>query len=379
VHTAPARRLTVEHRASLEFDAVDALALGSLLDTRPSLAVFLSPAWLSGFFADPPAGDEPALAVFREEGALRGMAPIAVRRTFTHVRVSLLGGAAGSDRTDLVAARGYEASCADLLLSWLEEAFGRDAVLELRDVPAESPIWGAIHRANQERRPTRSLQPRDIHTLPYLDLNERETAPGARGPGRWHPPSLDKHRRWLERRGDVRIERLEDAGEVLRALDTLRQFLHARWEGQERGSVLDDARSLRFHQHVLPRLLAEKRLRMLRFSSGTRPIAVFYGVASAGWWGYFLAGYDREWAGRIRLGQITLAAAIDRAEEEGAAEFDFLKGAHRTKYLWPVRERATLDADVYLERPGAQLERAARAVREAAAGLAKSARSIFSR
>jgi hypothetical protein len=56
-----------------------------------------------------------------------------------------------------------------------------------------------------------------------------------------------------------------------------------------------------------------------------------------GWRGYYLAGYDRQWAGRIHLGQITLAAAIDLASQ-GAREFDFLKGADRVKYLWPVRE-----------------------------------------
>jgi len=61
-----------------------------------------------------------------------------------------------------------------------------------------------------------------------------------------------------------------------------------------------------------------------------------------------------------------------------SAEFDFLKGAEPVKYLWPVRERATFDAAVYSARCGAQLERAARATRDAAAAFAKSARSLSS-
>ena len=65
------------------------------------------------------------------------------------------------------------------------------------------------------------------------------------------------------------------------------------------------------------------------------------------------------------------------ASKEGATEFDFLKGADRVKYLWPVHERATLDADVYSEQSGAQIKRAAWATREAAAALAKSARDLF--
>ena len=57
---------------------------------------------------------------------------------------------------------------------------------------------------------------------------------------------------------------------------------------------------------------------------------------------------------------------------------DFLKGAEPVKYLWPVCERATLDADVYSAGWGAQLERAARATRDAAAAVAKSVRSLIS-
>jgi hypothetical protein len=104
---------------------------------------------------------------------------------------------------------------------------------------------------------------------------------------------------------------------------------------------------------------------------------VFYGISSGRWWGYYLAGFDREWAGRIRLGQIVLAAAVDMATSEGADEFDFLKGVERVKYVWPVRERTTLDADVFSETSGAQFTRARRATRDAAAALSKSARRLF--
>jgi CelD/BcsL family acetyltransferase involved in cellulose biosynthesis len=117
---------------------------------------------------------------------------------------------------------------------------------------------------------------------------------------------------------------------------------------------------------------------MIRLSIDMRTIAVFYGLASSGWWGYYLAGYDRQWAGRIRLGQITLAAAIDLASREGATEFDFLKGAERVKYLWPVRERSSLDADAYSEKSGSQFTRAVWATREAASAFVKSARDLFS-
>src|SRR5206468_87881 len=187
--------------------------------------------------------------------------------------------------------------------------------------------------------------PREIHTLPYLTLDEyaRSSAAG----GLPHQRSLDRHRRWLERRGTVPPAPLEDAGKVMQAFEQLRGFRHARWRHQPCESALDNPRALRFHRCAIRLLQEEGRLRMMRLLVGARPAAVFYGLASGGWRGYYLAGYDREWAGRIHLGQIVLAAAIDAASRERAIEFDFLKGADRVKYLWPVRERTTLDADAY--------------------------------
>lgn len=378
--STPAAHLTVELKHDLGLQPEDAASLDTLIGGRPNLGVFLSHAWLSGFFAEPQTGFKPLLALLRDGNALRGIAPLALRDTLTHVRVGFLGGGVGSDRIDLLTARGFEAVASDVFVSWLGKAFGgRAFILELRDVPADSPLWGAVHRAGVERTQPLALQPREIHTLPYLDLAEPWPSAVDGAPAARSLRSLDKHRRWLERRCRLRIELLEDLSEVMDAFESLVRFLHARWRDREGGSILDDPRTLRFHRHVLPLLLSEKRLRMIRLSADTRTVAVFYGLASGGWWGYYLAGYDREWAGRVHLGQITLAAAMEIASKEGATEFDFLKGADRVKYLWPVRERATLDADVYSREPGAQFERATRAARETAIAFVKSARDLFAR
>jgi len=82
-------------------------------------------------------------------------------------------------------------------------------------------------------------------------------------------------------------------------------------------------------------------------------------------------------AGRIHLGKVTFSTAISLAAAEGATEFDFLKGAEGVKYLWPVNERVTIDAEVYSGRSGAQLTRARRAFRELASAVVKSMRDWF--
>ena len=361
--------IAVEIRNDLRLSPEDAAGIDMLLAGRPHVGVFVSPAWLSGFFVEPPDGSDPALMLFRDRGTLCGVAAIAIRRTRTHVHIGLLGGGAGSDRVDLVAARGFETACADAFITWIASTFGlRGYTIELRDVPAESPLWAALLRFNAERRSPLALVPRDIHALPYLDIAEARD---------FSLKSLDKHRRWLERRGRLRIELLQDPEDALAAFASLTDFLHTRWRGHAGGSALDHPRAGRFHRHLIPLLLREGRLRMIRTSIDMRTVAVFYGLALGDWWGYYLAGYDREWAGRIHLGQIMLAGAVEMAAKDGAVEFDFLKGVERVKYLWPVRERAAMDADAYSANWPAQLNRAAHAVREAAAGMAKAARGLW--
>ncbi|HEY7188688.1 MAG TPA: hypothetical protein VH436_19165, partial [Vicinamibacterales bacterium] len=86
----PRGELTVEHRASLKWLPEDAAAAESLADDRPHVGMFLSQAWLSGFFEEPPAGYEPSVLILREAGALRGFVPLAINQRLTHTRVSLL-------------------------------------------------------------------------------------------------------------------------------------------------------------------------------------------------------------------------------------------------------------------------------------------------
>jgi CelD/BcsL family acetyltransferase involved in cellulose biosynthesis len=366
----PDAGLTVELRRDLELPPDDDAAINALIERRPDVGLFASPAWLAGYFAEPPEGFEPALLILREGRTLRGIAAIAVKRALSCVRVRLLGGGAGSDRIDLVAARGYEAQWASAFLSWLGDTYGATGfILELLDVPGDSAVWGAIHRVAADRARHLVLEPREIHTHPYLDL----TAHGSFAAGRLN--TLAKHRRWLEHRGRLRIDMLEDAGEVMAAFESLVGFLHARWRGTS-PSALDDPARRQFHRRVLPLLLRHGRLRMIRLSVDSRPVAVFYGLAAGTWWGYYLAGYDREWAGRIHLGQIALATAIERAAQEGATTFDFLKGPEPVKYLWPVLERVAVDASVYSRHGGPQLARAAGSARNTAVAFAKAVREF---
>jgi CelD/BcsL family acetyltransferase involved in cellulose biosynthesis len=380
----PVGKLTVAVRRDVGWSPEDLAALDHLVGLRPHVGLFVSQTWLSGFFADPPADEELTIVEFREDGVLRGVIPLTIRRARGCVHVGLLGGGLGSDRVDLLAARGFESRFADLFLDWIDESFGRDGfALRLRDVPDDSPLWGGICRAMHEKRLPLTLVPRQVNALPYVSCGELQ---GAARDLWGNTSSMTKHRRWLENRGVLSIESVRDGGDALSVFDQLTEWLDARWGAH---SATRHPRVARFHRHVIPLLAAERRLRMVRLRSDKRCVAICYGLAcgddgtgagSTGkWWAYYLAGYDRAWAGRIHLGRVVVAVTFDMALREGATEFDFLKGAERYKYYWPVHDRVTIDADVYSSTASAQLERARQAARELAAALVKSGRNLWSR
>jgi CelD/BcsL family acetyltransferase involved in cellulose biosynthesis len=377
-------RLSVGSRRDVEWSPDDHASLDRLIELRPHLGLFLSRTWLSGFFADPPADEDLSIVEFREDGVLRGVIPLTIRRARGCVHIGLLGGACGSDRVDLLVARGFESRFADMFLDWIDASFGREGfTLRLRDVPDDSPLWGGICRAMHERRIGLTLVPRQVNALPYIRLGELH---GGAARDAWgNTSSMTKHRRWLEHRGELTIECARDADDALSAFERMTEWLETRWGAQ---SATRSARAGRFHRHVIPLLVAERRLRMVRVLSGGRCVAICYGLtcgndAPAGsakkWWAFYLAGFDRAWAGRIHLGRVLADITVDMALAEGAAEFDFLKGGERYKYYWPVHDRVTIDADVYSSTTGAQLERAREAGRDVAAALVKSGRNLWPR
>jgi CelD/BcsL family acetyltransferase involved in cellulose biosynthesis len=356
--------VTIETREHLDLPIEDRLAIKGLISARPQVGIFLSPAWLGGFFELPPDGVKPLLVILRQGQSLRGFVPLAIRQLRSHAAVSLLGSECGSDRVDLLTAPGFESECADLLVSWLTDTFRSGLVLQLRHVPADSPLWGAIYRTNGSPRMT--FLPRDMSVLPYLERR-----------GMAKPlPALERHWRWLGKRGAFQVEVDHGRDAALTSFDALVHFLRDRWKDAG-GSALDQPRRQDFHRLVIPKLIEEGYLRMVRLSCGERTIAICYGLATERWWACYLTGYDRKWSGKIQMGSLTFATAIAEAMREGSQEFDFLQGVERVKYLWPVRERVTVDADLYTETFGSQLNRSKRAMRDAAVALAKSTRAVI--
>ena len=231
----PPARLTVELRSNLDLRPEDAAALDTLIEGRPQAGVFLSKAWLSGFFIEPHSGIEPSLVMLREGSALRAMVPIAVRRDAgLHA-----GGLAGRGRRLRSGRPPCRAWIRGGLVGGLSGVAGRIVRPEgLRArAPGRARRFAALGRGAPSRQRARAAARARTAADPCVAVSRprRGVEPAARrrAPDR-SSISLDKHRRLLERRCRFRIEMLQEPGEVMAAFELLVQLLHARWHGRGR-------------------------------------------------------------------------------------------------------------------------------------------------
>jgi CelD/BcsL family acetyltransferase involved in cellulose biosynthesis len=155
------------------------------------------------------------------------------------------------------------------------------------------------------------------------------------------PPNLRQNLRFYQKRaarlGAVRFERATSA-----TLEELfEQFLRlhaARWATQDLPGVLGNPRVRQFQRTTAEEFLRCGRLRLSALRIGGRVIAVFYGFRGRSDVCFYLSGFDPEYS-RVSPGTLLIGQAIDDALQDGAAEFNFLRGRESYKYLWGATDR----------------------------------------
>ncbi len=149
---------------------------------------------------------------------------------------------------------------------------------------------------------------------------------------------FQKNLRYYRRRlGDARVENAnsDNLDEIVDALFALHA---ARWQRRGLPGVLADDVVQRFTREVARRMLDAGALRMYATRISERIVAVFYGFAFGDTVYYYLSGYDPELE-KLSIGTLVVAHAIEEAQRDGAAAFDFLRGAEEYKYAWGAKDR----------------------------------------
>jgi CelD/BcsL family acetyltransferase involved in cellulose biosynthesis len=149
---------------------------------------------------------------------------------------------------------------------------------------------------------------------------------------------LRRCRRRAEELGQLRVG-WAAGREVSDALDGLFSLHACRWRSLGTCGVLSGSEVEAFHHEVAQRFAQRRWLRLYRLYFGTRMAAANYGFCLRSRAYSYIGGFDPDLA-NLSPGRIIIHQAICDAAQEGAVEFDFLRGAEEYKYRWGGKTRA---------------------------------------
>ncbi|HEV2719158.1 MAG TPA: GNAT family N-acetyltransferase [Thermoanaerobaculia bacterium] len=291
---------------------------------------FQSPMWLLPWWRAFGSDELSTIVARNASGELTALLPLYVVRD-ENDSLGMFLGTGNSDYLDSVG----NGDAAPLLAELAERDCAMWDLQQLRPTSAllTAPLPSGLHDAvlEQDRCPILSIENAGDELQNLISTHFRK--------------KLRYYRRALERIAPVTTERAS-AESLDTMLDALYALHAARWERRGLPGVLHDEVVQRFHRDAARRLLDAGALRMYATRLGERIVAVFYGFAHAGTVYYYLSGYDPELE-RLSIGTLIVAHAIEEAVRDGAATFDFLRGAEEYKYAWGASDRISSRRQIF--------------------------------
>ena len=96
-----------------------------------------------------------------------------------------------------------------------------------------------------------------------------------------------------------------------------------------------------FHRLAAHLLAQQNQLRIYTMMVGKHPVASVYGIRHRGKFIYYQSGRDPEWEDHS-VGLVLVGETFKDAIEEGAGEYDFLRGSEPFKSDWTKTQRRTV-------------------------------------
>lgn len=309
-----------------------------LLDASDAPTIFLTWTWVSTWLETLGRDHRPLVVTARDpsDGSLVGMAPLAIenrkRLPLPPHRALVMIGAhqAAADHLDLVVRTGH-IHVAEALWS----AARHTGDWHLLDLDGLRP---GSHLAGYALRTSEPISNRSS-PCPYITL------PGSwedfrAGLGRNLRQNLGRYARKLDREasGEVRETLVSGPGAAEAAVVDLAALHRRSWAATGEATTFLDPGMVEFHRLLAPRLDRDGRLRLHRLDVGDRVAAIIYCFRHGDVMSFYQTGYDPELS-RYGPGRRLMAAAIRSAIEEGAKEFDLLRGDEDHKRRWSTAVR----------------------------------------
>lgn len=334
-------------------DAFAALAgeWDALLASSHARSVFLAWGWLHPWWRHFGEGHELRLYLARDErGALRGVAPLHVRREGARfpVRVlSFLGTErVSSDYLDFIVDRaGEEETARALWAAIAEDAAGWDQI-RLSDLLDSSVVARCVLPRAEEAGYV--VEDATAEYCPYsplpasADLFKKSLGTSMR----------DNYRRKTQKLVGVgaAFEAAATADAMLATLDEFYDLHERRWRTKGKEGNFRHPRVRAFHSEIVRTFGADGRLRLYRLHVGGRAFAVLYGIEHRGVLFSYQTGLAPEPPDPSLRPQVYSPGVmlIGRVMEEslgrGLHEFDFLRGHEPFKFEWTKSYRTTRTA-----------------------------------
>jgi CelD/BcsL family acetyltransferase involved in cellulose biosynthesis len=297
-----------------------------LADRVDGTSYFQTPDWVLGWWETiagrpptriatwraPSGGLEAVVALSRARERLHRRLPVAVP-----VYANAGSGAGAADHCGWL----VPPARADEVGAWVSEAIGGSALL----VRSADPDWP---------RPALPGGARVVDAIacPRVEL---PLADRGAGPSPAFVRQLRRFTRRLERER-VRFEWVAPGQVDERLLTTLFE-LHAHGRARRGGSAFGPEQ-LAFHRRLVERAGPGRGPAAVVARREETIVGVLYGF----WWQDTFAGYQSGWDPRFArhsMGSVLVMHALERAADEGAHTFDFLRGREPYKYRFGARDR----------------------------------------
>lgn len=149
---------------------------------------------------------------------------------------------------------------------------------------------------------------------------------------------IKRYPRRLEKEFTVEYSLAQTQDEVKIGLHDLFRLHGQRWRARGQTGVLATPRRQRFHRAVCLSFLKRGWLRLWTLRCNGKAVCVLLNYFYNGRYYFFIGGFDPEYS-RWSVGVCLFSRVFQRAIEEGAREFDFLKGEEEYKYRYGAQNR----------------------------------------
>ncbi len=164
--------------------------------------------------------------------------------------------------------------------------------------------------------------------------------------------NIRRRTRNLQKNHGVNFRLTETLAEAEQAVTILYDLHRKRWATREGASKFDDPQREKFHRHIAPVLLQSGYLRFFILEVDKQPVATLYCFSYGGHVYYYQAGMEPEME-KKSIGMVVMGKAIEASFDEGAHEYDFLRGLEDYKFRWTDQTRDTFILEIAFSKAAA--------------------------